>query len=89
MSDEFDAWDVDKWKKSTWNYGVPVYMSTSAQNSGVTRITSYNVCYTKLLRQERSRCGPQLREPGATGRRHIDHADGTEAPGGNCRGLVV
>jgi len=36
MSDEFDAWDVDKWKKSTWNYGVPVYMSTSAQNSGVT-----------------------------------------------------
>jgi len=36
MSDEFDAWDSAKWFKSTWNYGVPVFMTTSAQNSGVT-----------------------------------------------------
>ncbi|BAX81746.1 Ig-like domain-containing protein [Labilibaculum antarcticum] len=35
MSDEFEAWDADKWFKSTWNYGVPVYMSTSDINSGV------------------------------------------------------
>ncbi|MBU2950818.1 family 16 glycosylhydrolase [Tamlana agarivorans] len=35
MSDEFDAWDSSKWFKSIWNYGVPVYMSTSASNSGV------------------------------------------------------
>ena len=35
MSDEFDSWDANKWFKSTWNYGVPVFMSTSAQNSGV------------------------------------------------------
>jgi len=36
MSDEFDTWDSAKWFKSTWNYGVPVFMTTSAQNSGVT-----------------------------------------------------
>lgn len=36
MSDEFDAWDSDKWFKSVWNYGVPVFMSNSANNSGVT-----------------------------------------------------
>ncbi len=36
MSDEFDVWDDTKWFKSTWNYGVPVYMSASADNSGVT-----------------------------------------------------
>ncbi len=36
MSDEFDAWDDSKWFKSTWNYGVPVMMSNSATNSGVT-----------------------------------------------------
>jgi len=36
MSDEFDAWNSAKWFKSTWNYGVPVFMTTSAQNSGVT-----------------------------------------------------
>ena len=36
MSDEFDTWDSSKWFKSTWNYGVPVFMSSSAQNSGVT-----------------------------------------------------
>ena len=36
MSDEFDAWDNTKWFKSTWNYGVPVFMSESADNSGVT-----------------------------------------------------
>lgn len=36
MSDEFDSWDSNKWFKSTWNYGVPVFMSTSADNSGVT-----------------------------------------------------
>lgn len=36
MSDEFDAWDSSKWFKSTWNYGVPVFMSTSSANSGVT-----------------------------------------------------
>lgn len=35
MSDEFDAWDGDKWFKSTWNYGVPVFMSKSDLNSGV------------------------------------------------------
>lgn len=35
MSDEFDAWNDSKWFKSTWNYGVPVFMSTSSQNSGV------------------------------------------------------
>ncbi|WP_345189754.1 Ig-like domain-containing protein [Algibacter agarivorans] len=36
MSDEFDNWDNTKWFKSTWNYGVPVFMSNSNQNSGVT-----------------------------------------------------
>ncbi|MFD1315197.1 Ig-like domain-containing protein [Namhaeicola litoreus] len=36
MSDEFDTWDNTKWFKSTWNYGVPVFMSTSSENSGVT-----------------------------------------------------
>lgn len=36
MSDEFDSWDDNKWFKSTWNYGVPVFMSTSDENSGVT-----------------------------------------------------
>lgn len=36
MSDEFDTWNSAKWFKSTWNYGVPVFMSTSPQNSGVT-----------------------------------------------------
>jgi hypothetical protein len=35
MSDEFDAWDGSKWFKSTWNYGVPVFMSKSDENSGV------------------------------------------------------
>lgn len=35
MSDEFESWDNTKWFKSTWNYGVPVFMSTSADNSGV------------------------------------------------------
>ncbi|WP_298533960.1 Ig-like domain-containing protein [uncultured Algibacter sp.] len=35
MSDEFDAWDGSKWFKSTWHYGVPVWMSTSNANSGV------------------------------------------------------
>jgi hypothetical protein len=35
MSDEFDSWNASKWFKSTWNYGVPVFMSTSAENSGV------------------------------------------------------
>ncbi len=36
MSDEFDTWDATKWFKSTWNYGVPVFMSESSDNSGVT-----------------------------------------------------
>ncbi|KAA5823713.1 hypothetical protein FPF71_13550 [Algibacter amylolyticus] len=36
MSDEFDAWDGNKWFKSTWNYGVPVFMTSAATNSGVT-----------------------------------------------------
>ena len=36
MSDEFTAWDATKWYKSTWNYGIPVFMSTSNSNSGVT-----------------------------------------------------
>ena len=36
MSDEFDTWNSSKWFKSTWNYGVPVFMSTSPTNSGVT-----------------------------------------------------
>jgi hypothetical protein len=36
MSDEFDAWDTNKWYKSTWNYGVPVFMSNTNTNSGVT-----------------------------------------------------
>ncbi|WP_456516747.1 Ig-like domain-containing protein [Aquimarina sp. 433] len=35
MSDEFDVWDANKWFKSTWNYGVPVFMSNSNENSGV------------------------------------------------------
>ncbi|RJE72502.1 family 16 glycosylhydrolase [Reichenbachiella sp. MSK19-1] len=35
LSDEFEAWDADKWFKSTWNYEVPVYMTTDADNSGV------------------------------------------------------
>ena len=36
MSDEFDTWNSTKWFKSTWNYGIPVFMSTAPQNSGVT-----------------------------------------------------
>lgn len=36
MSDEFNTWDASKWFKSTWNYKVPVFMSTSSINSGVT-----------------------------------------------------
>ncbi|MDC2887571.1 Ig-like domain-containing protein [Psychrosphaera algicola] len=36
MSDEFDSWDNSKWFKSSWNYGVPVFMSTTDENSGVT-----------------------------------------------------
>ena len=35
MSDEFDNWNNSKWFKSTWNYGVPVFMSSSSANSGV------------------------------------------------------
>jgi len=36
MSDEFNTlWDSSKWFKSTWNYGVPVFMSNSSNNSGV------------------------------------------------------
>lgn len=35
MSDEFTVWDSRKWKKSTWNYGVPVFMTTANSNSGV------------------------------------------------------
>ena len=35
MSDEFTAWDPSKWFKSTWNYPVPVFMSQSDMNSGV------------------------------------------------------
>lgn len=35
MSDEFQSWNSSKWFKSTWNYGVPVFMSTSSSNSGV------------------------------------------------------
>lgn len=35
MSDEFDTWDSNKWFKSVWNYGVPVYMTREATNSGV------------------------------------------------------
>ncbi|MGJ8694566.1 MAG: Ig-like domain-containing protein [Thalassotalea sp.] len=36
MSDEFESWDSTKWFKSSWNYGVPVFMSTGNENSGVT-----------------------------------------------------
>ncbi|MEH0152704.1 Ig-like domain-containing protein [Limibacter armeniacum] len=36
MSDEFETWDGTKWFKSTWNYPAPVFMSKSADNSGVT-----------------------------------------------------
>ncbi len=36
MSDEFDAWDSSKWFNSFWHYGVPVFMSGSSDNSGVT-----------------------------------------------------
>ncbi|WP_221409073.1 LamG domain-containing protein [Reichenbachiella versicolor] len=36
MSDEFDVWDDTKWFKSEWNYGVPVFMTKDAGNSGVT-----------------------------------------------------
>lgn len=35
MSDEFETWDDKKWFKSTWNYDVPVFMSTEDTNSGV------------------------------------------------------
>lgn len=35
MSDEFNAWDSNKWFKSSWNYGVPVFMTTAGTNSGV------------------------------------------------------
>lgn len=35
MSDEFTTWDSNKWFKSTWNYGVPVFMTTASTNSGV------------------------------------------------------
>lgn len=35
MSDEFTTWDTNKWYKSTWNYGVPVFMTTASTNSGV------------------------------------------------------
>ncbi|WP_141675458.1 Ig-like domain-containing protein [Formosa haliotis] len=35
MSDEFEVWDSNKWFKSTWNYGVPVFMTTAGTNSGV------------------------------------------------------
>jgi hypothetical protein len=35
MSDEFDTWNSSKWFKSTWNYGVPVFMTTAGTNSGV------------------------------------------------------
>ena len=34
LSDEFEAWDANKWSKPLWNYGVPVQMRS--QNSGVT-----------------------------------------------------
>jgi len=33
LSDDFDAWDSDKWFKPLWNYGIPVQMR--AENSGV------------------------------------------------------
>ncbi len=36
MSDEFDVWDDSKWFKSDWPYDPPVFMSTGAENSGVT-----------------------------------------------------
>ena len=35
MSDEFNSWDSSKWFKSDWNYDVPVFMSKSSTNSGV------------------------------------------------------
>lgn len=35
MSDEFDEFDSSKWFNSTWNYGVPVFMSNTSENSGV------------------------------------------------------
>lgn len=35
MSDEFETWDTSKWKKSIWNYGVPVFMTTANTNSNV------------------------------------------------------
>jgi len=33
LSDEFEAWDSNKWFKPLWNYGVPVQMR--GENSGV------------------------------------------------------
>ena len=36
MSDEFESWDSNKWFKSTWHYGVPVFMTSASSNSGVT-----------------------------------------------------
>lgn len=33
LSDEFDAWDGNKWFKPLWNYGVPVQMKD--ENAGV------------------------------------------------------
>ncbi|MFY0626575.1 MAG: cadherin domain-containing protein [Reichenbachiella sp.] len=33
LTDEFDTWDSNKWKKSLWNYGEPVQMRS--ENSGV------------------------------------------------------
>jgi len=35
LSDEFDVWNNAKWFKSTWNYEIPVFMSTANSNSGV------------------------------------------------------
>ncbi|MEM6967718.1 MAG: beta-agarase [Bacteroidota bacterium] len=33
LTDDFDAWDTNKWFKTLWNYGVPVQMRS--ENSGV------------------------------------------------------
>lgn len=35
MSDEFESWNSNKWFKSIWNYGVPVFMTRDDTNSGV------------------------------------------------------
>ena len=40
---------------SAWVISKPLQLTATASFAGVNRITSYNVCYTKLLRLARAR----------------------------------